>query len=143
MKRYTVGFLFNKTRTHVLLIHKTKPAWQVGKINGVGGKVEPGETSIQCIEREVKEETNIDTDRSHWVFVGTISGGDAIIEVYGYIYDGVLFEAYTFEKEKIEWFQINLLPENIIPNLSWLIPLTLEKMNEKKIISFKVDYSDF
>jgi 8-oxo-dGTP pyrophosphatase MutT (NUDIX family) len=27
----------------VLLIEKQKPAWQRGKLNGVGGKIEPGE----------------------------------------------------------------------------------------------------
>src|SRR5690349_13991679 len=39
---YALGFLFDGTG-RVVLIRKRRPAWQAGLLNGVGGKVEPGE----------------------------------------------------------------------------------------------------
>ena len=38
--KYVVGFAFNKEKTKVLLIKKTKPDWQAGQLNGIGGKIE-------------------------------------------------------------------------------------------------------
>lgn len=43
----------------VLLIRK-KRGIGAGKVNGPGGKFEPGETAQECIIREVKEELEID-----------------------------------------------------------------------------------
>lgn len=42
----------------VLLIHK-KRGLGAGKINGPGGRIDPGETSLQCAIREVQEELHI------------------------------------------------------------------------------------
>jgi len=143
MKRYTVGFIFNQDLTKVLLVHKTAPEWQVGLINGVGGKMEEGESGIDCIVREIKEETDLDAIKEDVHFVGELTEPAAYVEVFGYIYDGELFKAYVFEKEKIEWFSVNDLPKNMITNLTWLIPLTLEKLKEQKIEKFTIHYSKF
>ena len=43
---------------NILLIHKKRGLGQ-GKINGPGGRLEPGETPIQCAIREVQEEVCI------------------------------------------------------------------------------------
>lgn len=142
MKRYTVGFIFNTDLTKVLLVHKTAPAWQVGLINGVGGKIEEGEKSIDCIVREVKEETNLSIHKRNWLSVGILDGG-ATVEVYGAIYKGETFKPYVFEKEKIEWFSVNKLPSNLITNLTWLIPLTIEKIKFRKVRRIKVKYTEF
>ena len=61
MKGYTVGFIFDPTYTNVLLMHKNRPEWQKGRINGVGGRIESDESSATCVVREVLEETNLKT----------------------------------------------------------------------------------
>lgn len=43
----------------ILLIRK-KRGIGAGKVNGPGGKFEPGETALQCVLREVREELCID-----------------------------------------------------------------------------------
>ena len=43
---YTLGFVFDRDLQHVLLIQKQRPAWQAGKFNGIGGKLEAGEHTI-------------------------------------------------------------------------------------------------
>ncbi len=143
MKQYTVGFIFSEDLEKVLLIHKTAPDWQKGKINGIGGKLEEGEELVDCMVRETLEETGVKTEPDNWVYTGAIKGAGDLISTFGYKYSGKLFDAFTFEKEKIEWFPVGKLPENMIMNLTWLIPLTLEKIRENKIIEYKIIYSDF
>ena len=47
--------LFVRRGDEVLLIRK-KRGLGAGKINGPGGKIDPGETAVQCAIREVQEE---------------------------------------------------------------------------------------
>lgn len=62
---YVLGFAFLGNR--VLLIRKTKPAWQAGKLNGVGGKVEPFDADLEAaMIREFREETGITTQVGQW-----------------------------------------------------------------------------
>lgn len=60
MQKYVCGFLFSTDYEHVVLIQKLKPAWQAGKLNGLGGKMEEGETPLQAMQREFKEECGLD-----------------------------------------------------------------------------------
>jgi 8-oxo-dGTP diphosphatase len=51
-------FIIDETRGRVLLIRK-KRGLGAGKINGPGGKIDPGETSVQCAIRETQEELGV------------------------------------------------------------------------------------
>ena len=55
----TLMFVVQKGR--ILLIRK-KRGIGAGKVNGPGGKFEPGETALQCVLREVREELQIDIE---------------------------------------------------------------------------------
>lgn len=57
LKKYTLAIMANGT--HILLVEKSKPAWQQGLLNGPGGHIEPVESMRECIVREVKEETGL------------------------------------------------------------------------------------
>lgn len=59
MLAYTICFI--KRKNDILLLNREAPAW-MGVWNGVGGKLEPGETPRESILREVKEETGIQLD---------------------------------------------------------------------------------
>ena len=49
--KYVCGFVFNQNK--ILTILKQKgPSNLIGKLNGVGGKVEPLETYLQAMQRE-------------------------------------------------------------------------------------------
>lgn len=54
----TLMFIIDETRGRVLLIRK-KRGLGAGKINGPGGKIDPGETSVQCAIRETQEELGV------------------------------------------------------------------------------------
>lgn len=51
-------FIVDEARRQVLLIRK-KRGLGAGKINGPGGKMDPGETSAECAIRETQEELGV------------------------------------------------------------------------------------
>lgn len=142
MQKYTLGFIFNKNLDHVLLMHKNRPDWQAGKVNGLGGKLFDGEDSIDCIAREIKEESNLDIQKERFVYIGNLSSDTFHMDVFGAVYDGSLADAQSMETEEVEWFQIESLPKNGIDKLSWLIHITLDKIKNNKIDNFEVKYFD-
>lgn len=56
--RATLMFIVDEARDQVLLIRK-KRGLGAGKINGPGGKLDPGETSVECAIRETQEELGV------------------------------------------------------------------------------------
>ena len=51
-----------------LMLHRVKKAQDIhaGKWNGLGGKLEPGETPEACAIREVREESGLEIDPPQW-----------------------------------------------------------------------------
>lgn len=58
--------MFSDDRRQVVLIRKKKPAWQAGKLNGVGGKINQGEGARPAMVREFEEETGILVGEADW-----------------------------------------------------------------------------
>lgn len=56
VERATLLFVIKEGQ--VLLIHK-KRGLGAGKVNGPGGRLDPGENSVQCAVREVQEEIGV------------------------------------------------------------------------------------
>ena len=126
MKLYVCGFMFNEDRSRVLLIKKMKPAWQRGRINGVGGKIEPGETPEQAMVREFKEEVGI--QHEDWERFVTLRNDDVAYRLDFFRTVGPLGEARKMEEEAPVVLAINeLYSSEVIPNLRWLIPLALDE----------------
>ena len=117
---YCVGFLFYGDK--VLLIRKEKPEWQKGKLNGVGGKVEKGETARDAMVREMKEETGIVTQPSEWTLFCHLEGPDWKVECFCAASE-VPVQPQILTDEVPSWFSTNELGKWVIPNLLWLIPM--------------------
>lgn len=49
-----------------MLIEKTKPDWQNGLVNGLGGSIEDGESIHEAMVREFKEECGVSTRQKQW-----------------------------------------------------------------------------
>lgn len=140
MKQYTLGFIFDASLEKVLLIHKNRPEWQAGKVNGLGGKVEEGEDSLTCIVREIQEEANLQTQKDDWIYLGRLGNKDWNMEVFALVYKGDITGAKTMTDEQVEWFEVNNLPSNVMQNLCWLIPLALDKIQNGDFNSITVEY---
>ncbi len=94
----------------LLLIHK-KTGLGAGKINGPGGKLEPGETALEAARREVREELQIEVGELekmgelHFDFVDGL-------KLHCVVFHGTEFTGTPTEtrEAKPEWFPIADLP---------------------------------
>jgi 8-oxo-dGTP diphosphatase len=122
VKRYSVGFMFGPGLGQVALIRKARPEWQRGKLNGVGGHIEEGETPRQAMVREFKEETGVETYESDWTFVVVLTGPGYELNIFKA--RAMLHHSFTTQTdEPVNWVTSWNLPHDIIPNLRWIIPL--------------------
>jgi 8-oxo-dGTP diphosphatase len=127
---YVVGFLFDRWGS-VALIEKNRPAWQAGKINGIGGKIEPNEGALRAMTREFKEETGVDWNI--WKQFAYLVSPRSYIHVFKGLTDSkTLHSVQTMEDERvfIHNTYAELVPKNAVPNLHWLIPFALNVDNE-------------
>jgi 8-oxo-dGTP diphosphatase len=120
-KSYVLGFYFNLENTQVALIQKNRPDWQRGRLNGIGGHIEMGEGPDDAMNRESKEEAGID---AKWNWFCTMQFEDC--NVFCYACSGDITPE-TMTDEVVGWYPVNNLPDNVIPNLKWLIPMALSK----------------
>lgn len=128
-----VGYLFDRTLNLVMLIHKQRPEWMRGLYNGVGGKIEPGETPVQAMQRECCEESGLETgwnSMSEWESVARIDTPNGQIWVFAAIGDPI--DGITRTDEEIVVKNVAVLPENIVPNVRWLIPLALQTLRRER-----------
>lgn len=58
----TLGYVLSPDGREVLLVHRNARAEDehLGKYNGLGGKMEPGEDIVECMRREIREEAAIE-----------------------------------------------------------------------------------
>jgi 8-oxo-dGTP diphosphatase len=132
--RYVVGFMFNPTEDAVLLIRKTHPTWQAGKLNGVGGRIDGNESALDAMQREFLEEVGIDHpdwkqfcvlgDARHW-------------QIHFFSATGLIGVAEALTDERPEVHCVSALPVDTIPNLHWLIPMALS-MKRETISGFSI-----
>lgn len=74
---YVNGFMIKPATEEVLFLQKNRPAFQNGKWNGVGGKMDkPGETAKDAMVREFWEEAGVVTDPLQWEHTCTVIGGN-------------------------------------------------------------------
>jgi len=136
---YVCGFYFDSTFEQVVLIWKNKPKWQAGKLNGVGGKIEKGELPITAMRREFHEETGI--FHNEWVDLIVLQGEDWRVYFFCAIGKVNEFEyVETKEDEEIAKIEVNRLLANEyahIPNLEWLIPMAMQRLQfPQELMSF-------
>ena len=122
---YVAGFLFRNGGKEVAMVKKEKPQWQRGRLNGIGGKVEIGESPGEAMRREFQEETGADI--TDWRPFCVLEGKSREWAVVWYVSHQTA-EIKTMEEEEIGWRFVELIATwNCIPNIRWLVPLALDK----------------
>jgi ADP-ribose pyrophosphatase YjhB (NUDIX family) len=149
IQEYVLAFIFDKTLENVHLIRKTKPEWQAGKLNGIGGKVEHGENIEDAIYREVKEETGMVLKKDDLKSFGNISeyfNNKLTFNVY--LFAGVTDQtpkSLEFE-EKGEYVETRNIYDHTdllssVPTLIFMAKQFIEGMKKGKVITINVNYS--
>lgn len=132
MIEYAVGFIHNDL--DVALIRKDRPEWQAGLLNGIGGKLEPGETPHDAMVRECKEEAGRFV--GPWDHFLTLEGTTARVFCFA-VNDWHKEHIYKLaqqpgESEPIEiwrmpWLNTGIEGSETVPNLKWIIPLMMQR----------------
>ncbi len=124
---YVLGFMFSEDRRYVALIEKNRPTWQAGLLNGVGGHIEDDDDGPgTAMAREFREETGVQTDPGDWEWYASLSNEKCFIYIFRMFSDKV-WDARTLTDEEVFVRTIGNNFDKRIPNLSWLIPLALDK----------------
>lgn len=126
MESYVVGFMFTEKEEQVVLIEKMKPLWQKGNLNGVGGRVECGESSLDAMVREFFEETGVNTCNHDWTKFAIIKSVDGCYIEFFFAKSDKALTARTMEDEVVHICNVNSLPPNTIKNVRWLLFLALD-----------------
>jgi len=108
---------------HILLVQKNRPTWQAGKWNGIGGKIEDGETSAQAMKREFMEEAALCVE--NWNCFGEIRGSDYVVYLYRTHIDCIAGYSSTTDEIISSW-PIDGLPKNLVHTNEFVIPLALQ-----------------
>jgi 8-oxo-dGTP diphosphatase len=113
----TLGYVFSPDRKRVLMVHRNaRPDdHQLGKYNGLGGKIERDEDVVACMRREIREEAGIECESMQ--LRGTISwpgfgrnGEDWLGFVF--IIDGWSGTPLESNAEgALEWVEVERIPE--------------------------------
>lgn len=122
------GFLFRGSA--VLLSRKERPAWAQGKLNGVVGEIVDGTPILEAMVRVFREATGVLVASSQWCCFASVSGYDVVNDRdYSVNFcwtrdDSTPMSAYSHPD--LEWYTWKELPNDVIHNLRWLIPLALD-----------------
>lgn len=136
---YVVGFLFSNDCTcarqecyRVLLINKKRPEWQAGYLNGVGGKVESGESAEKAMEREFNEETGLILRWQAWTRFATIDSPTAFVYCFWAVAPRAFLDSAKATTDEVPVVKsqgdMGRNFEELLPSVRYLVPLALVHM---------------
>lgn len=142
IKKYVLGIAISEDGNDIVLIKKNRPEWQKGNYNGIGGKLEMLDSSLNdAMTREFEEETGVKTPFSEWqhfatmIFKSDIMGGEAYVYCFK-LKSNEIYQCKTITDEIVEIFKIDEIPEkNLAPNLLTLISLAKSEFSFTELVS--------
>lgn len=147
MTKYVSGLYF--TADSVILIKKSHPDWQKGFCNLPGGAVKEGESALDAITREWKEEVCQHTYGADWFPRIEIEGMNFHHTIFQWRYLPIQVTLKSGRKdEPVAWYRLaeTLIPHiyrpkvlglpPLLPDLYWIIPMAMDQ-NIQGIIQLK------
>lgn len=137
---HCLGFMFSPDCKQVALIEKISPAWQAGKLNGIGGKAEPGETSLEAMAREFREETGVATETTQWTLFAALGSPHFEVHVFR-CFDPRVSQCHTTTAEQVHLFNPRA-PELCEFALDGVCALLLSAMSPSSAFT-RIDYDEW
>lgn len=137
MHKYTLGFI--KRNDEILMVNREKSPWK-GSWNGVGGKIDANETALECIIREIEEETNIKVDKNQVKDKGYLTWNDFAALGNGlHIFLINLPDEYEYQTPKkvregiLDWKKIKWINDfenyGVAHNIPYFLPTVINEDN--------------
>ena len=123
-RSFVLALLYSMDGRRVVLMRRSRPAWQAGRVNALGGGIIDGETPASAARREVREECGVDVPE--WTEVLVWEDAEYRMHVMRAFSERAA-EARTMEDQEVFLADVNVLPANVIDNLRWLVPLALDR----------------
>lgn len=135
MKEYVAGFM-KDLNGNIALVRKNKPKWQAGRLNGIGGGIEPGEPPMGAMRREWLEETG--DWHGDWTRFAEVRFADVAIHFFkAKVAELPAFPPVNDIGERIEVhpYELAVRYPDMIQNLKWLLPLAFEDLDGLSVTS--------
>lgn len=123
MNKYAVGFLFNADGDQVALIRKLRPDWQKGLLNGIGGHVEEGESFLDAMNREFREEAGLDIEWQHYMTLYTTSPERAHLQFFVAVGDPRAAKSVTDEQIEVHFIESLMTRDDVLDGLAWAVAM--------------------
>lgn len=138
-QEYVLGFFFTAGKKCVVLINKNKPEFQAGKLNGVGGKIEPtDESPAAAMTREFEEETGKRVES--WRRFAIMEFAGATVHCFCAFGSALGLRlgpnSPTDEQVNVFFVDWSYMSTPIMQNVLWLVPMALTEDVYCPIIRF-------
>ena len=143
MKLATLCYITDKKKNSTLMLHRIKKEndYHQGKWNGLGGKLNKGESPEECAIREIKEESGLTVKNPVLKGFITFPDFDGIDDWYVFVFTFDEFEGSLIDSPegKLEW-----IPNDNLTSLNlWEgDKIFLEWIFSEKIFSAKFNYEN-
>ncbi|WP_259417698.1 NUDIX hydrolase [Bacillus toyonensis] len=137
MHKHTLCFI--KRNEEILMLNReydpVKGLW-----NGVGGKIEPGETPLASAIREIKEETDIDVKQNQIQFKGIVKWEDSSYPGGMYVYVVELQNEVTYDTPKkvsegiLDWKSVSWILSDYNYGVGEMLPKLLPEVLHNEFI---------
>lgn len=126
---YVLGIAVDTSKSKTVVLVKNQPAFLKGLFNGLGGKVDAGESLTEAMAREFKEECDVSTNPEQWIQSAIYEEEDYIVNVF-YCIDDKVLNAVTMESEVVSVRDVNdMFKETTVsPNYHTWLELALSEV---------------
>jgi len=130
VKSFVAVHLFLLQENQVLLLRRCNTDYMDGMYSVVAGHVEAGENVIQAMHREAKEEAGITIDEAD-LHITQVMHRKSDTERIDYFFiatkwQGEIQNGEPNKCDDLSWFDIDKLPDNMIPYVRYAIGASLQ-----------------